>query len=189
MEASQHEITRLLQELGKGNRAVIDRLLSLLYDQLRAMAHRQRLHWQGEETLNTTALVNEAYLRLASGAPLDLESRKHFLHLAAKAMHYILLDSAKAKKAQKRGGDRQRVAFDESLAISEEEADHLIALDEALARLKQVNERQSEVIECRFFAGLTIEDTATVLGLAPATVKRDWQRARAWLLREMRREA
>ncbi len=189
MEAPLHEVTLLLQELSSGNREVMDRLLTLVYDQLRTMAHQQRLRWQGEETLNTTALVNEAYLRLAGGAQLNLESRKHFLRVAAQAMRYILLDHAKAKKAQKRGGDQQRVPFDESLAVTDEEADELIALDEALTRLKQINARQSEVVECRFFAGLTIEETATVLGHSPATVNRDWQLARAWLLREIRGEA
>jgi len=179
-------VTLLLQELSNGNREAMDQLLPLVYGQLRDMAHHQRLHWQGEETLNTTALVHEAYLRLAGGTQLDLESRKHFLRVAAQAMRYILLDHAKAKKRQKRGGDQQRVAFEEALAVTEEEADELIALDAALTRLKAINPRQSEVVECRFFAGLTIEETATVLSLSPATVKRDWQWARAWLLREIR---
>ena len=189
MEGPLHEVTLLLQELSSGNREAMDRLLALVYDQLRTMAHQQRLRWQGEETLNTTALVHEAYMRLAGGAQLDLESRKHFLRVAAQAMRYILLDHAKAKKAQKRGGHQQRVDFDEALVITEKEADELIAIDEALTRLQQVNVRQSDVIECRFFAGLTIEETATVLGHSSATIKRDWQRARAWLLREIQREA
>ena len=189
MEAPLHEVTLLLQELSSGNREAMDRLLALVYDQLRTMAHQQRLRWQGKETLNTTALVHEAYMRLAGGAQLDLESRKHFLRVAAQAMRYILLDHAKAKKAQKRGGHQQRVDFDEALVITEKEADELIAIDEALTRLKQINARQSDVIECRFFAGLTIEETAMVLGHSSATIKRDWQRARAWLLREIQREA
>ena len=188
MEAPLHEVTLLLQELSSGNREAMDRLLPLVYDQLRTMAHQQRLRWQGEETLNTTGLVHEAYLRLTAGTPLDLESRKHFLHVAAQGMRYILLDHAKAKKAQKRGGHQQRVAFEEALAVTEAEADELITLDAALTRLKQINQRQADVVECRFFAGLTIEDTATVLSMAPATVKRDWKLARAWLLREIQRD-
>lgn len=189
MDASQHEVTLLLQELSNGNREALDQLLPLVYDQLRLMAHHQRLRWQGEQTLNSTALVNEAYLRLVGGAQLDLENRKHFLRVAAQAMRYILLDRAKAKKAQKRGGHQQRVELQEALFITEAEADEFIALDDALTRLKQINARQGEVIENRFFAGLTIEETATVLDLAPATVKRDWTRARAWLLREIQRES
>ena len=186
MQDPAHEVTLLLQQLSNGNREAMDKLLPLVYSQLRDMAHRQRINWQGEETLNTTALVHEAYLRLAGGTQLDLESRKHFLRVAAQAMRYILLDHAKAKKRQKRGGDQQRVPFEEALAVTEEEADELIALDAALKRLKEINARQSEVVECRFFAGLTIEETASVLSLSPATVKRDWQWARAWLLREIR---
>lgn len=188
MEPPLHEVTLLLNELSSGNRQALDQLLPLVYGQLRGMAHRQRLRWQGEETLNTTALVNEAYLRLVGSAQLDLESRKHFLRVAAQAMRFILIDHAKAKRAQKRGGHQQRVDFEEALVVTEAQADELIAIDEALTRLKQIHERQAEVIECRFFAGLTIEETATVLNLAPATVKRDWQRARVWLLREMRRD-
>ena len=185
MEDTQHEITRLLKEVSDGNSQAINRLLPLVYDQLREMAHRERLRWQGEETLNTTALVHEAYIRLSNGSQLGVESRLHFLRVAAKAMRYILLDHAKAKKRQKRGGDQQRVDFDEALAVSYEEADELIALDEALSRLEKVNPRHSQIIECRFFAGMTIEDTAKALDLSAPTVKRGWQAARAWLFREM----
>jgi len=167
MEPTQHEITQLLQQVSDGDRTAIDRLLPLVYDQLRRMAHQQRLRWQGEETLNTTALVHEAYIRLAGGSTLDLESRKHFLRVAARAMRYILLDHAKAKKRQKRGGDRQRVPLDEALRVTEREADELIALNDALDRLRAMRE------------------TAMALGVSPATVKRGWQMARAWLHREM----
>ncbi len=186
MDDPQHEITRLLQQLGSGDRQVVDRLLPLVYDQLHAMAHQQRLRWQGENTLNTTALVHEAYLRLAEGAELDLESRLHFLRVAARAMRYILLDHAKAKRRQKRGGDQQRVPFEEALAVSEEEAEELILLDAALQRLEEINLRQSQIVECRFFGGMTIEETARVLGVSAPTVKRGWTMARAWLYREMR---
>ncbi len=189
MQDHAHEVTLLLQELSNGNREAMDQLLPLVYGQLRAMAHRQRLNWRGEETLNTTALVHEAYIRLSGGTQLDLESRKHFLRVAAQAMRYILLDHAKAKKRQKRGGDQQRVAFEEALAVTEKEADELIALDAALKHLKEINPRQCDVVECRFFAGLTIEETASVLSIAPATVKRDWQLARAWLLRDIRHDS
>ena len=186
IEDTQHEITRLLKQVSNGDSEAINRLLPLVYDQLHSMAHRERLRWQGEETLNTTALVHEAYIRLADGSTLGLESRLHFLRVAAKAMRYILLDHAKAKKRQKRGGDQQRVEFDEALAVTEAEADELIALDEALQRLERVNQRHSQIVECRFFAGMTIDDTAAALGLSAPTVKRGWQAARAWLFREMK---
>lgn len=180
-----HEVTRLLHELEAGSPDALDRLLGLVYDELRSLAHKQRLRWQGEHTLNTTALVHEAYIRLADGAQLDLESRKHFMRVAAKAMRYVLLDHARAKGRQKRGGDQQRVPFDEALHVTQKEADELIALDEALRRLEARDERQSQIVECRFFAGMTIEETAAVLDLSPATVKRGWQMARAWLYREV----
>ncbi|HMB92628.1 MAG TPA: ECF-type sigma factor [Rhodothermales bacterium] len=185
MDQAQHEITQLLQEVSSGDRAAMDRLLPLVYEQLRKMAHQQRLRWQGQATLNTTALVHEAYMRLSDGAQLDLESRLHFMRVAAKAMRYILLDHAKAKKRLKRGGDQQRVPFEEALAVSEAEAEELLALDEALKRLEKVNERQSQIIECRFFGGMTIDDTAHALGVSAPTVKRGWAMARAWLYREM----
>jgi RNA polymerase sigma factor (TIGR02999 family) len=181
-----HEVTRLLNNLDGEDEAVLDQLFSLVYDELLDLAHMQRLRWQGEHTLNTTALVHEAYERL-SGGDLDLENRKHFMRVAAKAMRYVLLDHARAKSRQKRGGDQQRVPFDEALSVSYEEAEELIELDNALQRLEDNNERQSAVVECRFFAGMTIKETAAVLDVSEATVKRDWRMARAWLYREMRR--
>jgi RNA polymerase sigma factor (TIGR02999 family) len=181
------EVTQLLHELGDGDDDALDQLFSLVYDELLDLAHMQRLRWQGEHTLNTTALVHEAYERL-SGGDLDLENRKHFMRVAAKAMRYVLLDHARAKSRQKRGGDQQRVPFDEALSVSYEEAEELIELDNALQRLEENNERQSAVVECRFFAGMTIDETAAVLDVSAATVKRDWRMARAWLYREMRRD-
>ncbi len=185
MAAPPHEITRLLGELGDGNQTALDQLLSLVYSELRSLAHKQRVRWQGNHTLNTTALVHEAYLRLSDGAQLDLESRKHFMRVAAKAMRYVLLDHARSKGRQKRGGDQQRVAFDDALHVSDQEAEELIALDDALKRLEERDERKSQIVECRFFAGMTIEETAAVLDLSPATVKRGWKMARAWLYREI----
>ncbi len=185
MAAPPHEITRLLGELGDGNQSALDRLLSLVYSELRDLAHKQRVRWQGDHTLNTTALVHEAYLRLSDGVQLDLESRKHFMRVAAKAMRYVLLDHARSKGRQKRGGDQQRVPFNDELQVSDQEAEELIALDEALKRLEARDERKSQIVECRFFAGMTIEETAAVLDLSPATVKRGWKMARAWLYREI----
>lgn len=179
------DITDLLQRASQGDREAINRLHELVYKQLRQLAHRERLNWYGEETLNTTALVNEAYLRMSDGAPLDFRSRAHFLRIAAKAMRYVLLDKVKAQRRQKRGGDRHRVPLEEDLLISNEEAAHFLALNEALARLEKVNTRYSQIVECRFFGEMTIDETAAALGVSPATVKRGWKMARAWLFREM----
>ena len=188
MNDQQNEFTQLLHELQSGDRQVVDRLLPLVYEQLRKIARWQRLRWQGEETLNTTALVHEAYLRLSDGTSLDVTSRSHFLRVASKAMRYILIDHARAKKRVKRGGDQQRVPFDEALTVSEQEADELLAMDEALTRLEHINGRQSQIVECRFFGDMTIDDTAAALDLSTATVKRDWRLARAWLYREIQAE-
>lgn len=181
-------VTQLLQEVNAGDRAAIDRLLPLVYDELRALAHQQRYRWQGQPTLNTTALVHEAYLKLAGGADVDWQSRRHFFRVAAKAMRYILLDYAKATQREKRGGDRVQVELDEAHLVTEEEADELIALNMALERLEAANLRQSQIVECRFFGGMTIDETAAVLDISPATVKRGWNVARAWLYREIRRD-
>ena len=179
------DVTGLLEKARSGDREAVNRLHELVYDQLRQIAHRQRLQWQGEETLNTTALVHEAYIRMADGAPLDFQSRVHFLRIAAKAMRYVLLDKVKAQRRQKRGGDRQRVPLDEGMLISEEEAGRFLALNEALERLEANNTRYAQIVECRFFGEMTIDETAAALSISPATVKRGWTMARAWLFREM----
>lgn len=192
---SQGSITQLLEELSteKGDkRSALDALFPLLYDELHALAHRQRHGWHGDYTANTTALVNEAYLKLVDQSRADWNSRAHFFAVAAKAMRHILIDYAKRRRAKKRGGDRQKLSFDEVKALLEKEsigsdalAEILEVLDEALQRLAQFDERQSQVIECRFFGGMTIKETAAVLGVSTATVNRDWGMARAWLSREI----
>jgi RNA polymerase sigma factor (TIGR02999 family) len=162
-----------------------------VYDELHALAHRQRRRWQGDHTLNTTVLVHEAYLKLVGQKQIDVQERAHFLALASRAMRHILCNHARAAAARKRGGGLERVALDSTRlpdtagASSGEHADALVALDDALRRLEQLDPRQSRVVECRFFGGLTIEETAAALGISPRTVKRDWQVAQAWLHREM----
>lgn len=184
-------ITQLLLELQGGDRTRYNELFPLVYEELRALAHRQRQQWHGHNTVNTTALVHEAYEKLVDHARVDWESRAHFFAVAAKAMGYILLDYAKRRRAQKRGGDQQRVSFDERMGaegkmpFSDEAADMLVALGEALKKLEKVNERQSRVVECRFFGSMTIKETAAALGISVATVNRDWEKAQAWLYREM----
>lgn len=192
VDESRTSVTRLLGELQEGNDAVLDELFALLYEELRGLAHRQRRRWQGDDTLDTTALVHEAYLKLVGQARIGVESRAHFLALASKAMRHILCNYARERSARKRGGGLERLPLDEWKALrdqvvfSREQADALAALDDALRRLEQVDPRQSKLVECRFFGGLTIEETAAAIGVSPRTVRRDWAVAQAWLHREMK---
>lgn len=171
---------------------MVDELFALVYETLRSIAHHHRQSWQGDFTLNTTAIVHEAYLKLANEEAPDWETHSHFLSVASKAMRHILIDYARRRKAGKRGGQSVKVSLDdvtvpaaESFDISEEKADSLVVLDEALERLSKIEPREARVVECRFFGGLTIAETAKVLGVSPMTVKRDWAMAQAWLHREM----
>lgn len=190
-DETRTRVTQLLAELPDGSGAAVDELFALLYDELRAIAHRQRRRWQGNDTLQTTALVHEAFLKLVDQERVVTENRPHFLAVAARAMRHILCNYARDRKAQKRGGAIEHVALEESRGgmagtpSSSESSEVLVALDEALLRLEQIDPRQSRVVECRFFGGLTIEDTATALGISPRTVKRDWAMAQAWLHREI----
>jgi RNA polymerase sigma factor (TIGR02999 family) len=192
-QAIETTVTRLLKELQHGNRATLDELFPLVYHELRRLAHRHRRRWDGDETLGTTALVHEVYLKLVGGQRLAASNRAHFLAVAAKAMRQILGDYARARRRLKRGGDLHKVSLEVleavpgQLLISDQQAETLTMLDAALARLEQADSRLSQVVECRFFAGLSIADTAAVVGTSPATVKRDWTLARAWLYREMQR--
>ena len=192
---SQQEITRLLEALQRGHRAALDALFPLVYAELRSLAHRQRQRWHGDETLDTTALVHEAYLKLVDQSRASWESRAHFLATAAKAMRHILMNYARDQRAQKRGGDRPKLSLEalgedfEGLAVfSDDNAELLIALDAALEGLAQVNERQSQIVECRFFGDLTIDETAAALGISTASVSRGWALAQVRLFQDMQRE-
>ena len=184
-------ITGLIRAVQRGDRGALDALLPMVYQELNQLAHRQRQRWHGDITLDTTAVVHETYLKLVDQKRLPAESRAHFFGVAAKAMRHILCNHARDKHRQKRGGDVQHVSLDaehdvaQALELSEEQTDKLAALDEALERLEKVAERQARIVECRFFGGMSVEDTADALGISPRTVKRDWSFARAWLLREM----
>ena len=158
-------------------------LYDAVYDELRRLARRVRTG-ATPETLNTTALVHEAYLKMADGG--DYEDRAHFLGVAAKAMRHVVIDHVRRQRADKRGGDAEVLPLRETL-VGEAPDEDLLALDEALSRFAQVDERGARVIECRFFGGLTIEETAAALDLSTATVERSWRVARAWLVRELRR--
>jgi RNA polymerase sigma factor (TIGR02999 family) len=188
---TQQTVTRLLGELGSGAQGAVDQLFAILYDELKDLAGRQRARWRGNHTLNTTALVHEAYVRLVGQSRIEVEGRAHFRALAARAMRHILCDYARDAAAQKRGGHLEKLPFDELLALPDEagfsqaQSHTLLALDDALQRLEHIDPRQSRVVECRFFGGLTIDETATALDISPRTVKRDWAMAQAWLHREM----
>jgi len=186
-------VSRLLQELRAGTPGAFDELFPLVYDELHRIAERQRRRWDGDESLNTTALVNEAYLKLVDQSAPEWRGRAHFLAVASTAMRQILIDHAKRKHAAKRGGRRPHVALHEIEAAlpqaenpSEVGEEALVALDDSLRRLEQRDRRQTRIVECRFFGGMTIEDTADALGVSPATVKRSWAMAQAWLYRDLK---
>lgn len=193
--ADQESVTRLLHALRDGGRAAFDDLYALVYDTLHDLAESQRRRWQGDETLNTTALVHEAYVRLADQSEPEWQNRSHFLAVASTAMRQILLDYAKRKRAAKRGGGRTRVSLHEIEATLSGSGDSsgawseaMIALEESLQRLQRHDSRQCRIVECRFFAGMTIQETAESLGISPATVKRGWSMAQAWLYRDLGRK-
>jgi RNA polymerase sigma factor (TIGR02999 family) len=192
-ETTQQKLETLLHELKAGNREAFSTMLPLVYDELHHIAARHRQQWEGDETLNTTALIHEAYIRLADQSSPDWQSYPHFLAVASTAMRQILLDYAKRRRAAKRGGGQQHIPLHEIETVLEDSGNSgdarsaaLIALDESLRRLHERNPRQSRIVECRFFGRMTIEDTAIALGLSPATVGRDWLVARAWLYRDLK---
>lgn len=189
--SGQATITSLLAAVQRGDGDALDALFPLVYDELTVLAHRQRQGWHGALTLNTTAVVHEAYIKLMEQKRLRADSRAHFFAIAATAMRHILCNYTRDRSRTKRGGGVQHVSIGPGqdpagqLHFSGEQADTLAALDEALQRLEQESERQARIVECRFFGGMSVEDTATALGISPRTVKRDWSFARAWLRREM----
>ncbi len=179
------EVTRLLVAWGNGDQAALDELLPLVYQELHRLAARQLGRERGGHTLQTTALVHEAYLRLIDQKETQWRNRAHFFAIAAQMMRRILVDHARARHYQKRGGGAQQAPLDEALEVSAERAAEVVALDDALTALARFDERKSKLVELRFFGGLSIEETAEVLGVSPGTVKRDWTLAKTWLQREM----
>jgi RNA polymerase sigma-70 factor, ECF subfamily len=179
------EVTRLLGQLKGNGHDAIDRVFPLVYDELHGVASRQLRSERADHTLNATALVHEAYMRLAGADGIEWESRAHFFAVAARAMRRILINHAESRNTQKRGGDWQRVALTTDAAAGRDADETLIDLDRALTRLAELDERQCRVVECRYFAGMSIEETAAGLDISVATVKRDWTMARAWLNREL----
>ncbi len=185
------EVTRILSAIERGDPSAAKQLLPLVYDELRKLAAAQMAHEKPGQTLDATALVHEAYLRLASGggespeAPQRFENRRHFFAAAAEAMRRILVERARQKRSLKRGGDRQRVELDAVEPGREDSDDRVLAISEALDKLEQKDPRKAELVKLRFFAGLTIEQAATVLGISPSTADNDWAYARSWLRLEL----
>jgi len=182
---SAHQVTQLLEAWGEGSPDAFDRLAPLVYDELRRLAHRYMARERPGHTLVTTALVNEAYLKLVGAAPMSFHSRAHFFAVCSKLMRRILVEWARGHHAQKRGGAAPRLALDEALTMARQPDARLVALDDALQALAEFDPRKAQVVELRFFGGLSVEETAAVLEVSPDTVMRDWRLAKTWLKREM----
>ncbi len=188
MEPSAHEITRLLKAWSEGEQSALDRLIPLVYQELHRLAH----HYMGRErsghTLQTTALLNEAYLRLVESAKPSWQSRTHFFAASAQVMRRILVDWARSRQALKRGGQERPLELEEALVVADAPGKNLVGLDDALKALAAIDPRKSEVVELRFFGGLSVEEAAQVLKVSPETVMRDWKFAKSWLRRELSKE-
>jgi RNA polymerase sigma factor (TIGR02999 family) len=180
-----HEITKLLKDWSGGDRTAFERLIPLVYAELHRLAHQHMRRERAGHLLQTSALINEAYLRLVDGPDLTIENRAHFFGIAARLMRQILVDEARKRNSAKRGGDAIKVSLTEATNMAQEQAANVVALDDALKTLARIDGRQSEIVELRFFGGLSIEEAAEVLKVSPGTIMRDWTFARAWLRNEM----
>jgi len=185
MTSDAPDVTQALHRLSAGDRDALDRLLPAIYGQLREQAARALRRERPDHTLTPTALVHEAYLKLVRLERVAWQDRAHFFGASANEMRRILVSHARHRRAGKRGGGVEPVTLENALAAAQERPEELVALDEALERLAGLDPRQVRIVECRFFAGMNVEETAEALGLSPATVKRDWTAARAWLNREL----
>lgn len=185
MKPSPAEVTELLVAWGKGDQNACDELMPLVYAQLSKLAHSYMSRERPAHTLQTAGLVNEAFLRLADQRNVRWQNRAHFFGIAAQMMRRVLVDYARNRHYAKRGGDAQKVSLEEALIISDERSKEVVAIDEALQRLSEFDLRKAEVVELRFFGGLSVDETAEVLKVSPGTVKRDWTLAKAWLRREI----
>jgi len=184
-EAQTHEVTQLLIDWSNGDRAALDRLLPVVDQELRRLAHHYMRRERPGHTLQTTALVNEAFVRLVNRKSIQWQNRAHFFGIAAQLMRNILVDHARSHACAKRGGGAEDLELDEALVVSQQKASEVIALDEALKELALIDAQQSRIVELRFFGGLTVEEAAEVMRVSPATIKREWSSAKAWLYREL----
>lgn len=185
MTLATSELTILLDDWKRGDQTALGKLMPLVYDELRRIAHRYARRERNGHTLETTALVNEAYLRLAGNAPPDWQNRSHFFAVTAQVMRHTLIDHARRRRSLKHGGDAQQVSLGKADLMADERAAELIALDEALADLAALDPRKAQVVELRYFGGLSLEETADALGISLMTVRRDWRAAKAWLFRRL----
>ncbi|HKZ79672.1 MAG TPA: sigma-70 family RNA polymerase sigma factor [Pyrinomonadaceae bacterium] len=185
MSSSPHEVTRLLVAWSNGDQTARDELMPLVYDELRRLAHQYMKRERPGHTLQTSGLVNEAFLRLVDQRNVQWKNRAHFFAIAAQTMRRILVDYARNRHYAKRGGSARQVSLDEALIVSEKRSAEVVALDEALKQLSEFDVRKSQIVELRFFGGLSIDETAEVLNVSPGTIMRDWTLAKAWLRREM----
>lgn len=184
-DTSSEQVTRLLAAWSDGDRSALDKLIPLVERELHQLAHRYLIRERPDHTLQTTALVHEAYLRLVEQRRARFENRTHFFAIAARIMRRILVNHARDRAAEKRGGGVRKVSLDDAAVLSDERAEELVALDEALDTLAELDGRKARVVELRYFGGLTVEETAEVLGVHPNTVTRDWGQAKAFLHREL----
>jgi RNA polymerase sigma factor (TIGR02999 family) len=186
MRPPKHEITELLQDWSEGDESALERLIPLVYDELHRLAHQHMRREKAGHILQTSALINEAYLRLVDRPRIHWENRAQFFGIAARVMRRILVDEARKRKSDKRGGEAIHVTLNEATNVAHGQAANVVALDDALKTLETIDSRQSKIVELRFFGGLSVEETAEVLKVSPGTVMRDWTFARAWLKNEMR---
>jgi RNA polymerase sigma-70 factor (ECF subfamily) len=182
---ASEKVTQLLSELSGGNRAVVDELTPLIYQELKRIAGGQLRRERPGHTLQATALVHEAYIKLIDQRGVSWQNRAHFFGIASQIMRRILLDYAKSQNREKRGGGLHKTSLDEGLIVSEDRASDLVQIDQALTRLEALDARQAKVVELRFFGGLNVEETAEAMGISTPTVKREWAMAKAWLHREL----
>ena len=182
---SPPEVTQLLADWAKGDRSALDKLFPLVHSELRRIAQRQMSQERPGHTLQATALVNEAYLKLAGQQGFDWQNRAHFFAVCAQVMRHILIDHARAHARDKRGGGLAKVSLYDALVVAADQAEHFIALDDALRVLERLDPQKGKIVELRYFGGLSVEEAAGVLNVSPRTVRREWQRAKAWLYRMM----
>src|SRR5262245_13352687 len=187
MTPTTHDVTQLLLAWSNGDEGALDKLTPLIYAELHRLAWSYMAREKPDHTLQGTALINEAYIRLIEGKPVQWRDRTHFFALSAKLMRHILVDFGRARRSQKRGRERP-LRLEESAAVASERSTDLVALDEALQKLAAIDERMSQIVELRFFGGLSVEETAEVLNIAPSTVYKDFGLAKLWLLHELARE-
>ena len=185
MTVAPQEVTQLLAAWRDGDEHALDKLMPLVYDELRRIASRYMKRERSGHTLQTSALVNEAYLRMVGQQNVDWQNRAHFFGVAASIMRHLLVDHARANGRLRRGANPQQVTLDEAAVVSEQKGEELLALDEALTKLSEIDERKVRIVELRYFSGLSAEETAEVLGVSEITVKREWLKAKAWLYREL----